>query len=257
MKENIELITAIIGFLTTCLPLIISDKYRKKKLEQTPENRYNTQVFKHISTYGSNSAVNINAIQTYNSTLTTRYNDENTRQTMYQKTIIFEQRILKLILAVSFVVILFFERTYFDIGLQSWVIKSASLYLILLNSLSLGILVFLLFLSFDRRKFKVICNVNKELTSGLAQLIRAIEGTIYPIILLAIVLLNLYLTFSGEYVTSPQNILWWVILVCESIFCFYKLFNLVIFRNMYTEKIAIIDMIISTIILIGVMYYYL
>ncbi|OYS25119.1 hypothetical protein CBF73_05830, partial [Lactobacillus taiwanensis] len=82
MKENIELITAIIGFLTTCLPLIISDKYRKKKLEQTPENRYNTQVFKHISTYGSNSAVNINAIQTYNSTLTTRYNDENTRQTM-------------------------------------------------------------------------------------------------------------------------------------------------------------------------------
>ncbi|OYS25360.1 hypothetical protein CBF73_04595, partial [Lactobacillus taiwanensis] len=155
------------------------------------------------------------------------------------------------------VVILFFERTYFDIGLQSWVIKSASLYLILLNSLSLGILVFLLFLSFDRRKFKVICNVIKELTSGLAQLIRAIEGTIYPIILLAIVLLNLYLTFSGEYVTSPQNILWWVILVCESIFCFYKLFNLVIFRNMYTEKIAIIDMIISTIILIGVMYYYL
>lgn len=254
MKENVELITAIIGFLTTCLPLILSDKHRKKNVEKASKKRYNTQIFKNISTSGNNSAVNINTVQTYNSTLTTRYKDEKTRQAMYQKTIVSKQKILKFILIISFIGILVFERTYIDMGLQSWIIKSAIFYLIILNSLSLGMLAFVLFLSIDRRKFRVICNVNKELTDRCVQVIRAIEGTVYPIILLVIIVFNLYLTFFGEYVTSLQNIWWWIILVFESVFCFYKLFNLVIFRNMYTEKIAIIDMTISIIILLGVVH---
>ena len=173
----------------------------------------------------------------------------------YQKTIVSKQKILKFILIISFIGILVFERTYIDMGLQSWIIKSAILYLIIFNSLSLGMLAFVLFLSIDRRKFRVICNVNKELTDRCVQVIRAIEGTVYPIILLVIIVFNLYLTFFGEYVTSLQNIWWWIILVFESVFCFYKLFNLVIFHNMYTEKIAIIDMIISIIILLGIVHY--
>lgn len=60
MKENIELVTAIIGFLTTCLPLIISDKYRKKSTEKVPEASYNTQIFKNKNMSVNNFTININ-----------------------------------------------------------------------------------------------------------------------------------------------------------------------------------------------------
>ena len=233
----------------------MSDRYKKKKAEKVRENTYNnTQVFKDVRIYGNNSAININAIQTYKPTLISRYKDENTKQFIYRQTIDFKQKLLKGTLAIIFICILGLERRNSFVEIESWIYHSEIIYLAILNGLSLGIILYILFLWIDRKNIRVICNVDKALSSSFDRVIRFIEGTVYPLILLMITLVNLYFVFYKKYNSLDQNILCLSILILESVFCLYKIFNLVIFNNIYIEKVAIRDMITSCVILIVLLY---